>query len=103
MTPPEKPGTGAILSAIKRLYEHGWFIPKNHFEQRLEEREIPHSVLPSVFETAQVVRGPDWDEEFGNWKVTIEGMTPDEERVRLGLAVDIEEDTLLLLTAYHRD
>ncbi|MCP5056240.1 MAG: hypothetical protein GY937_05870 [bacterium] len=103
MTPPEKPGTGAILQAIKRLYETGAFIPRDHFHERIDERSVPHSVFPSVFESAEVVRGPDWDFEFGNWKVTIEGATPDEESVRLGLAVDIEEDRLFLLTVFYVD
>lgn len=88
MDTSRKPSAGAILEKIKELFEHGSFVPRNHCRQRLDQREIPHSALLYAFETARVVRGPD----FGNWRVTIEGDTLDDDPVRVGLAVDLRDE-----------
>jgi hypothetical protein len=96
-----KPDRGAILARIKRLYEDGFFIPRSHFRRRTEQREVSHAVLPSVIEGCHVVRGPEWDAAAENWRVTVRGPTPDGEIVELGLAVELEEEVLFLITAYY--
>ena len=100
---PSKPDKGAILARIKRLYDQGFFVPRNHFRQRTDRRGVSHAELPWVIERCQVVRGPDWDATSENWKVTVRGPTPDGETVELGLAVDLEDDVLFLITVYYVD
>ena len=98
-----KPDKRAILATIKRLYEQGFFVPREHFRRRTDRREVSHAVLPWVIEHCQIVRGPDWDAASENWRATVRGPTPDGEAVELGLAVDITEDVLFLITAYYVD
>jgi hypothetical protein len=100
---PKKPDRGAILARIRRLYEQGFFVPRDHFRERAERREVSHAAIPWIIEHSQIVRGPDWDEASENWRVTVRGATPDSEIVELGLAVDVEEDVLFLITAYYVD
>lgn len=96
----EVPSRAAMLAAIKRLWESGSFVPRSHFRKRLDQRDIPHSWLPRIFETAEIVDGPTWNEEHANWWVRIRGMTIDDDPVTLVLGVDLADDVLYLVTAY---
>ena len=98
---PKQPDRGAILARIRRLYEQGFFVPRDHFRRRAERRDVSHAALSWIIEHCEIVRGPDWDDASGNWRVTLRGETPDGELVELGLAVDPEEDVLFLITAYY--
>ena len=89
-----------MLLAVRRLWEHGRVVFMDHFRRRSDERQIPHSWLPAVFETAAIVSGPTWNEEHGNWSVTLRGRNADGEDVTMGLGADLVDDVLYLVTLF---
>lgn len=97
----DKPSQRAMLEAIKRIFETGHFVPKNHLREREDQRDIPHSVLLQVFASARIVNGPDWDSDYENWKVVIEGDVIDgDDPVRIVLGVDLPGETLFVVSCY---
>lgn len=96
----EAPNRAAMLAAIRKLWEQGSVVHRSHFHRRADQREIPHSWLPKVFETAEIIDGPTWNNDYGNWSVTIRGTNADDESVRVALGVDLAEEVLFLVTAY---
>ena len=97
----EKPSRSAIKDAAVRFFEHGRLVFCGHLFRRSDGRGIPQSALLRVFATAEVVSGPTWDEDYGNWKITIAGETlDDDEPVSIALAVDLRNEMLYLITAY---
>lgn len=86
--------------AIRRLWEDGRVVFMEHFRRRSDERQLPHSWLPEVFETAEIVSGPSWNDEYGNWSVTLRGRNADGEEVTIGLGVDLSDELLYLVTLY---
>jgi hypothetical protein len=89
-----------MLRAVRRLWEQGRVVFVNHFRIRSDGRDIPHSWLPAVFDTAQILLGPTWDERHGNWSVRIRGQNADGEDVTIGLGVDLADELLYLVTTF---
>lgn len=76
-------------------------MPASHIRSQQESRNIPHSALLAVFETARVIEDPYWDKDYNDWHVVIEGDALDEDGpVRVVLGVDLENEFLFLVTCY---
>jgi hypothetical protein len=89
-----------MVRAVRRLWEEGRVVFMDHFRRRSDERQIPHSWLPEVFETAEIVSGPRWNGEHENWSVTLRGRNADGEEVTIGLGVDLGDEVLYLVTLF---
>jgi hypothetical protein len=98
--PPSPPSREAILLALRRILEEGWFERADHFRYRARTRELSDHLVFQVIERGAVVDGPTWDEKFGNWRVRIFGTTVDDEELTVGLAVDLVEERIYLITVF---
>lgn len=96
----EPPSRDAILRAIRRILEEGWFIRTDHFLVRARQRDVWDYEAVAVIESGRIVRGPSWNADHSDWEVTMEGTTVDGDTVTVGLAVDLEDDKLYLVTVY---
>ncbi len=96
----EAPSRAAMLQTIRRIWEEGLLISCAHFEDRQGERSFSHADLLQVLETGEVVADPVWDDGHENWSAKVAGTNADGETVTVVLGVDIECDTLYLVTIY---
>jgi hypothetical protein len=95
------PSRQAILQQIKRLFNEGRLIPRDHLKRRQGSRNVSHAALLHVFETATAIEDPYWDDDYDNWHVVIRGDVLDEdEPVRIALGVDLENEFLYLITCF---
>lgn len=53
--------------------------------------------------SGRIVEGPEWNDEFENWKVRVDGQTVDGEGLSIILAVDLVAEELTLITAFWKD
>jgi len=94
------PSRDAMLQAIRRIWEEGTLITGQHFGERQDGRGFSHATLLRVLENGVVAADPVWNEQHGNWSVTIHGTSVDGETVTVVLGVDLEGSVLHLVTIY---
>jgi len=90
----------ALNQKIRDILEYGYFTRCKHFQERSELRDISDFLAIEVLSAGKIVGDPEWSDEFENWKATVEGETLDGERIRIGVAVDLVDEKIYMLTAF---
>lgn len=67
------------------LDERGTFEPSFHCRESMRKRKVSDLDVVKALETGEVIKEPEWDDNFQNWKYRVEG-------------VDIEGDELTAVT-----
>lgn len=97
------PGRAQLTEEIRRILETGFFSFTAHQGERSRERRIPHDSIVHAIGSGRIVEGPEWNDEFENWKVRVDGQTVDGEDLSIILAVDLVAEELTLITAFWKD
>ena len=90
----------ALLRRIQEFVRWGFYVRATHARFRQNERRISDTEVFQVIDEGAISDGPEYDQEFENWVVTIEAEVDEGDRIAVRVACDLAEEVVTFITAW---
>jgi len=89
-----------VLDIVKRCTTHGQLTYRPHFRKRMEERHITIRDVLNSIDTGEILKPPEWNEEFGEYNYFITGQDLEGIELTIKIAIAERDEMITLITLY---